>query len=424
MPNAKTVEYSADDDGDVVQATFSTLTKDKPKRGRKRKRTEDESRPDSPGTFIAAQYTFDENIPLPHYPGHATQEQIDQNIEDYVYKATLSQNDYLREWLPRRIPQIDTLLEMEGQNNTGGECEACTAADARWRCRHCTGRQMLCGDCMWSRHQYQPYHRIELWNDKFFRPAALWEVGLQIYLGHKGKVCPCNSKAAPKRAEQLRPAAVLGEFVEDQGDPDLPDEDHAGNGDDDEDIFEGVDTIPAEVPKAPNVDNFHNPFVCFVDVTGIHYLPVVRCLCPNSGADDNLDYIRMGLFPASFQTVKTVFTEDALRDFRLTNLECKTSAYQYYQKLRRLTSPAFPKSVVNRYRELRRLSRQYRNMKLWKIHGKIYDRGATTTGDANTAQPPPPPSERDHRGTLALFCAACPQPGINLPANWKEDKNT
>ncbi|KAF8876523.1 hypothetical protein CPB84DRAFT_1635353, partial [Gymnopilus junonius] len=24
---------------------------------------------------------------------------------------------------------------------------------------------------------------------------------------------------------------------------------------------------------------------------------------------------------------------------------------------------------------------------------------------------------------LALFCAACPQPGINLPDNWKEDTN-
>lgn len=24
-------------------------------------------------------------------------------------------------------------------------------------------------------------------------------------------------------------------------------------------------------------------------------------------------------------------------------------------------------------------------------------------------------------GDLALFCAACPQPGINLPNNWKDD---
>ena len=24
-------------------------------------------------------------------------------------------------------------------------------------------------------------------------------------------------------------------------------------------------------------------------------------------------------------------------------------------------------------------------------------------------------------GALALFCAACPQPGVNIPKNWKED---
>jgi hypothetical protein len=25
------------------------------------------------------------------------------------------------------------------------------------------------------------------------------------------------------------------------------------------------------------------------------------------------------------------------------------------------------------------------------------------------------------KGDLAIFCPACPQPGINLPKNWKED---
>lgn len=25
-------------------------------------------------------------------------------------------------------------------------------------------------------------------------------------------------------------------------------------------------------------------------------------------------------------------------------------------------------------------------------------------------------------GSLAIFCPACPQPGINLPENWKKDQ--
>ena len=30
-------------------------------------------------------------------------------------------------------------------------------------------------------------------------------------------------------------------------------------------------------------------------------------------------------------------------------------------------------------------------------------------------------AEEPQAGELALFCPACPQPGINLPDNWKED---
>ena len=26
-------------------------------------------------------------------------------------------------------------------------------------------------------------------------------------------------------------------------------------------------------------------------------------------------------------------------------------------------------------------------------------------------------------GALAIFCPACPQPGVNIPANWKDDSN-
>src|SRR5215472_17828221 len=32
-------------------------------------------------------------------------------------------------------------------------------------------------------------------------------------------------------------------------------------------------------------------------------------------------------------------------------------------------------------------------------------------------------NHQPQNGDLALFCPACPQPGINLPDNWKEDKN-
>jgi hypothetical protein len=129
----------------------------------------------------------------------------------------------------------------------------------------------------------------------------------------------------------------------------------------------------------------------------------------------------MGLFATSFERIQTVFTFEVLKDFRLSNLECKTTAYQYYQKLRRLTCPEFPKAVLNRYRELRRLSREYRNLKLWKIHGRAHDEpegpgivmAAGMQGAVGNDQIP--------RGRLASFCPACPQPGINLPDAWQDD---
>ena len=57
--------------------------------------------------------------------------------------------------------------------------------------------------------------------------------------------------------------------------------------------------------------------------------------------------------------------------------------------------------LKNRYVELIRVSRQMRKLQVSKRFGEIYS-------------PSSPP------GSLALFCPSCPQPGINLPANWKE----
>lgn len=54
-----------------------------------------------------------------------------------------------------------------------------------------------------------------------------------------------------------------------------------------------------------------------------------------------------------------------------------------------------------------RASRQWRDLKYRKWHGFGHR----------------PPGEKPASGELSLFCAACPQPGINLPATWKDDVN-
>ena len=81
-----------------------------------------------------------------------------------------------------------------------------------------------------------------------------------------------------------------------------------------------------------------------VDVTGVHEIPVVFCRCARADPED-IQLLRMGLYPATPRRPKTAFTFKVLDDALLTNKECKTSLMNYYNRLRRLTDEAFPHSV-------------------------------------------------------------------------------
>ncbi|EDQ99434.1 uncharacterized protein LACBIDRAFT_316484 [Laccaria bicolor S238N-H82] len=155
-------------------------------------------------------------------------------------------------------------------------------------------------------------------------------------------------------------------------------------------------------PQPDTEDSLGNPFVLVIETNRIHHLPLHLCTCPGAAPTDE-QLLTSQLFPTSFQNVKTVFTFKVLDDFRLSNLTCKTSAYQYYLKLRRLTSPAFPKSVLDRYHKFRRVSRQWRNLELKKCFGFGHEPRMPKAGE------------------MAYGCASCAQPGVNLPMNWKED---
>ncbi|KAF9487532.1 hypothetical protein BDN71DRAFT_1545149, partial [Pleurotus eryngii] len=68
--------------------------------------------------------------------------------------------------------------------------------------------------------------------------------------------------------------------------------------------------------------------------------------------------------------------------------------------------------VVERYAELRHLSQCWRWLKKlkWGGRNKTRESDGNTIGEVCTAE-------------LAPFCPCCPQPGVNLPDNWKEDEN-
>ena len=56
--------------------------------------------------------------------------------------------------------------------------------------------------------------------------------------------------------------------------------------------------------------------------------------------------IQFGMFPSSYKQIETAFTFSVLDDFLTDNLECKTTAQQYYSKLQSITNCMFPGSVT------------------------------------------------------------------------------
>ena len=179
---------------------------------------------------------------------------------------------------------------------------------------------------------------------------------------------------------------------------------------------DSAEHVPIKSYTAPS----GNPMLTVIDQNGVFNFEVVFCVCCNSTSDDHNDeqLLRSGLFPATFKSIKTVFTFSVLDDFLKDNLECKTTAQQYYSKLQSTTSKMFPSLVPvccihngshlrsdgdlqNMYRQLLRASRQWRDLK------NRMEQGLGLQSEHSAAD-----------GAMAIFCPACPQPGINLPDDW------
>jgi CxC2 like cysteine cluster associated with KDZ transposases len=163
-----------------------------------------------------------------------------------------------------------------------------------------------------------------------------------------------------------------------------------------------IRNIPNEIPHG---DALNNKYVRIVHLNGIHHLAVVFCSC--QGDHLPFDLMFSGFVPSTFQRINTIFTTKVLDMFRLSNLELKASAYQYFQLLHRLTSRASVPSP-DLYNDLRKVSRAWRWMKKLKWAGYGHKK----------ADPMKPTA-----GDLTVFCPACPQANVNLPPDWKSDPN-
>ena len=322
----------------------------------------------------------------------------------------------MRQWLPKRTTYLGRIISTEGSEES---CKVCREP-ARWRCLCCLGRPMFCRTCCRTSHNKLIYHKIQKWTGLYFQDAGLWEVGVRLCVGHMGEDCPSQetllASCSLLEAEKDRADVLLSPLQRPDdrdyfvgGDPDFVNEDP----DDDPDFVDedpddpdwqdvpASQTDPLRTPT-PVSDELDIQYLLLVDASGLISLPAIWCTCKAAAErKPDEDLLDLQLFPVSYLNIKTVFTFLCLDDYRLSNLECKTTAYQYYQKLRRLSNPALPQSVPNRYNEFRRATRQWRNLKLRKWFGFGH----------RVVSP--------MKGSMAIFCAACPQPGVNLPADYK-----
>jgi hypothetical protein len=174
-------------------------------------------------------------------------------------------------------------------------------------------------------HRSSPFHRIKIWNGCFFKKHDLDALGLTIFLGHGGEPCPnlsYDGHCPGNHAEDADGDVIMNDTI---------------NGD------EEWQDVPF---------GFVGDRVRVVNTTGIFSRRVRWCECQgDDGAivAQDMQLLEHQLYPATSDRPSTVFTFNVLDEFIIDSLECKTSAWTFLAKLRRLTDAVFPLSTPVSY---------------------------------------------------------------------------
>ena len=197
-------------------------------------------------------------------------------------------------------------------------CSHCHQSAATHRCRDCFGPNLWCDHCCISAHRTLPFHRVQMWNGRFFEQSDLLTHGLTLDLRHYPDNCPSIDHNT-----EIDPSTL-----------DLSDES-------DEFTYEhqpGADSEPTA-----NVGSRSNLII--ISSNGIFTRSIRWCHCAKSPRQYAQLLLRAKLFPASFKNPKTAFTFEVLDHFRIDSLECKTAAMSFMSKIGRMTNEAFPSKV-------------------------------------------------------------------------------
>jgi hypothetical protein len=278
------------------------------------------------------------------------------------------------QWLQMRARYLHLLLENEALTRTPS-CSVCHTA-MHVKCLDCLGANYFCRICCIKSHKRTPFHRLAHWTGMHFTPISLHSLGFVVFLGHHGNPCPLTveaclllffgdcvlthsiqgiqaSQAAHLMIHTTRRtrSSSVKPVIEEQASPLEQPHDALPSGGDSSNT-QGFSTTLFE----PLLDHFTksshrtrtaksgNPLLTAVHQSGIFAMEVLYCICPNA-VETHEQLFNAGLFPSSFKQIKTVFTFTVLDDFLADNLECKTTAQQYYSKLQSITNQMFPDSV-------------------------------------------------------------------------------
>ncbi|KAG1887614.1 hypothetical protein F4604DRAFT_1877484 [Suillus subluteus] len=131
---------------------------------------------------------------------------------------------------------------------------------------------------------------------------------------------------------------------------------------------------------------FNDDFVV-VDTHGIHKL------------------LQISWFPSTTSDPKTTATFRILEHYHLLSFESKVSAFEFYNALSRMSDNTGLLPIKDRYDSFTRMIREWCHLKMLKHSGRGHD----PSGVDGTVE-----------GECTVLCPACPHPGKNLPAGWKD----
>ncbi|KZT51613.1 hypothetical protein CALCODRAFT_512585 [Calocera cornea HHB12733] len=253
-------------------------------------------------------------------------------------------HDPMDDFLKQRSVFSDEMFRHEYNPAIGVACMSCRhgpANQATTLCDECFAAPPLCVGCQVDAHSHSPFHWIRRWTGTFFERVGLQSLGLVVTLCRERSCCPPN---------------------------------------------------PAPMDIRPSFTVVH--------INGVHRIRLRFCQHRHQ-TPRFVQLLRMRLFPSTIVNPRTAFTFDVMNDFHLLNLISKVPAYDYYGKLARLTSNLFPSAHPDRYKELLRVDRWWRELQSEKRSGESI---------GLLAQPPGaigPPCR-------TIPCPACPQLSMNV----------